>query len=101
MPTCQPGRITPKVDRVVAESKGFTVIWMRISERIRSCNLHHKLSDSLDYSQLRGSASFSTVDSYKLLALTDVADYSSVFYDYLALRRQIVFYIALTMKAVS
>lgn len=88
-----------KVDQVVAESKellDYLDANLR-EEQILYVNLHHRVSDSLDYSQFKRIRQFPpTVDSYKLLALTDalITDYSSVFYDYLALRRQIVLYCA-------
>lgn len=88
-----------KVDQVVAESKellDYLDANLR-EDQILYVNLHHRVSDSLDYSQFKRICQFPpTVDSYKLLALTDalITDYSSVFYDYLALRRQIVLYCA-------
>jgi CDP-glycerol glycerophosphotransferase len=88
-----------KVDQVVAESKELLdYLDANLREnQILYVNLHHRVSDSLDYSQFKRIRQFPpTVDSYKLLALTDalITDYSSVFYDYLALRRQIVLYCA-------
>lgn len=56
-------------------------------------NLHHKVSDVLDYSSYRHIRKFPAfIDTYQLLAATDalITDYSSVFYDYLATRKQIV-----------
>lgn len=88
-----------KVNQVVAESKellDYLDANLR-EDQILYVNLHHRVSDSLDYSQFKRIRQFPpTVDSYKLLALTDalITDYSSVFYDYLALRRQIVLYCA-------
>ena len=88
-----------KVDQVVAESKellDYLDANLR-EDQILYVNLHHRVSDSLDYSQFKRIRQFPpTGDSYKLLALTDalITDYSSVFYDYLALRRQIVLYCA-------
>lgn len=88
-----------KVDQVVAESKellDYLDANLR-EDQILYVNLHHRVSDSLDYSQFKRIRQFPpTVDSYKLLALTDalITDYSSVFYDYLALRRQVVLYCA-------
>lgn len=58
-------------------------------------NLHHKLNDGIDYSVYRHIRKFPAgVDSYRLLAHTDalISDYSSVFFDYLALRRQIILF---------
>lgn len=88
-----------KVEQVVAESKELLDY---LDENLRDdqilyVNLHHRVSDSLDYSVFKHIKQFPpTVDSYKLLALTDalITDYSSVFYDYLALRKQIVLYCA-------
>lgn len=60
-------------------------------------NLHHRVSDSIDYSGFAHIKKFPpTVDSYKLLAETEalISDYSSVFFDYLALRKQIILYVA-------
>ena len=87
------------VVQVVAESKellDYLDANLR-EDQILYVNLHHRVSDSLDYSQFKRIRQFPpTVDSYKLLALTDalITDYSSVFYDYLALRRQIGLYCA-------
>ena len=56
-------------------------------------NLHHKISDSLDYKYFKHIRQFPPlIDSYELLAATDalITDYSSVFYDYLASRKQII-----------
>ena len=86
-----------EVEQVVAESKELLDY---LDENLRDdqilyVNLHHKVSDSLDYSVYKRIKKFPpTVDSYQLLALTDalLTDYSSVFYDYLALRRQIILY---------
>lgn len=86
-----------EVEQVVAESKellDYLDANLR-DDQILYVNLHHKVSDSLDYSIYKRIKKFPpTVDSYQLLALTDalLTDYSSVFYDYLALRRQIILY---------
>lgn len=86
-----------EVEQVVAESKellDYLDANLR-DDQILYVNLHHKVSDSLDYSVYKRIKKFPpTVDSYQLLALTDalLTDYSSVFYDYLALRRQIILY---------
>jgi hypothetical protein len=66
-------------------------------DQILYVNLHHKVSDSLNYENFRKIKKFpANVDSYELLAATDalITDYSSVFYDYLVLRRQIILYCA-------
>lgn len=88
-----------KVEQVVEESRELLDY---LDENLRDdqilyVNLHHKVSDSLDYSVYKRIRQFpKTVDSYQLLALTDalITDYSSVFYDYLVLRRQIILYCA-------
>ena len=88
-----------KVEQVVAEAKELLDY---LDENLRDdqilyVNLHHKVSDSLDYNVYKRIRQFpKTVDSYQLLALTDalITDYSSVFYDYLVLRRQIILYCA-------
>lgn len=63
-----------KVDQVVAESKellDYLDANLR-EDQILYVNLHHRVSDSLDYSQFKRIRQFPpTVDSYKLLALTD------------------------------
>lgn len=56
-------------------------------------NLHHKVNGVVDYSRYRHIRKFPAyMDTYRLLAATDalITDYSSVFFDYLVLRRQIV-----------
>jgi hypothetical protein len=87
------------VDAVVAESEELlTYLDENLAEdQILYVNLHHKVSDSLDYSRFRKIRRFpADVDSYELLAATEalITDYSSVFYDYLVLRRQIILYCA-------
>lgn len=85
------------VEQVIDESKellDYLDANLR-DDQILYVNLHHKVSDSLDYSVYKRIKKFPpTVDSYQLLALTDalLTDYSSVFYDYLVLRRQIILY---------
>jgi CDP-glycerol glycerophosphotransferase (TagB/SpsB family) len=87
------------VEEVVAES-GELLEYLDeklADDQILYVNLHHKVSDSLDYSKFRKIKKFpADVDSYELLATTDalITDYSSVFYDYLVLRRQIILYCA-------
>jgi CDP-glycerol glycerophosphotransferase (TagB/SpsB family) len=64
-------------------------------DKILYVNLHHKVNDSVDYSVFKHIKKFpSNVDSYKILALTEalISDYSSVFFDYLALGKQIILY---------
>lgn len=88
-----------KVEQVVAESKellDYLDANLR-DDQILYVNLHHKVSDSIDYSTYTHIRQFpALVDSYQLLALTDalITDYSSVFYDYLVLRKQIILYCA-------
>ena len=88
-----------KVDQVVDESKellDYLDANLR-EDQILYVNLHHKVSDSLDYSGFKHIRKFPPlVDSYTLLAASDalITDYSSVFYDYLALQKQIVLYCA-------
>lgn len=85
-------------DQAVEETQAFLNY---LDENLREdqllyVNLHHKLNASIDYSAYRRIRPFPpTVDSYKLLAETEalISDYSSVFFDYLALRRQIILYI--------
>lgn len=58
-------------------------------------NLHHKVSDSIDYSGYKRIKKFPpNIDSYRLLSVTEalITDYSSVFFDYLALRKQIILF---------
>lgn len=59
-------------------------------------NLHHRVSAAMDYTQFRHIRQFPPlVDSYTLLAATEalITDYSSVFFDYLALGRQIILHV--------
>lgn len=58
-------------------------------------NLHHKVGNSIDYSKYQHIRPFpASVDSYELLSVTEglITDYSSIFFDYLATRKQIVLY---------
>jgi CDP-glycerol glycerophosphotransferase (TagB/SpsB family) len=87
------------VEKVVAESRDLLKYLDEnlADDQILYVNLHHKVSDSLDYGEFRKIRRFpADVDSYELLAATDalITDYSSVFYDYLALRRQVILYCA-------
>lgn len=64
-------------------------------DQILYVNLHHKVSDSLDYSIYRHIKQFpSDIDSYRIQAASDalITDYSSVFYDYSASGKNIVLY---------
>ena len=59
-------------------------------------NLHHKIGASLNYADFTHIKQFPPlVDSYELLTATDalISDYSSVFFDYLALRKQIILHV--------
>ena len=59
-------------------------------------NLHHQVNDGIDYSKYRRIRKFPPlIDTYELLAATDglISDYSSVFFDYLALRKHIILYV--------
>ncbi len=65
-------------------------------DQILYVNLHHKMELAVDYTLYEKILPFpSDMDSYLLLAASDalITDYSSVMFDYLALRRQIVLYI--------
>lgn len=86
-------------EQVVSEAKELLLyLDAHLDEQqILYVNLHHKVSDSLDYSGFKRIKKFPpAVDSYALLAASEalITDYSSVFYDYLALRRQIILYCA-------
>jgi CDP-glycerol glycerophosphotransferase (TagB/SpsB family) len=88
-----------EVDAVIAEARELLEYLDAhlADDQILYVNLHHKVSDSLDYSAFRKIKKFPPdVDNYELLACTEalITDYSSVFYDYLALRRQVVLYCA-------
>lgn len=88
-----------KVEQVVAQAKELLdYLEKNLSDRqILYVNLHHRVNDSLDYSVYKRVKKFpSDIDSYRLLAASDalITDYSSVFFDYLALRKQIVLYIS-------
>ncbi|MBP3233805.1 MAG: CDP-glycerol glycerophosphotransferase family protein [Eubacterium sp.] len=65
-------------------------------EQILYVNLHHHVSEGLDCSSFRHIHTFPPlIDSYELLTATDalISDYSSVFFDYLVLGKQIILYI--------
>ena len=85
------------LEQVIAESKELLDYLDEnlADDQIMYVNLHHKVSDVIDYSVFKKIKKFpATVDSYALLAATDalLTDYSSVFYDYLAMRKHIVLY---------
>ncbi|MCD7956830.1 MAG: CDP-glycerol glycerophosphotransferase family protein [Lachnospiraceae bacterium] len=65
-------------------------------EQILYVNLHHKINGSINYDSYKRIRPFPPdVDSYQIMAASDalISDYSSVFFDYLALRKQIVLYV--------
>lgn len=62
-------------------------------DQILYVNLHHHVSSLLDCSGYKHIKYFPPlIDSYELLTVTEalISDYSSVFFDYLALRKQII-----------
>ncbi|SDB34401.1 CDP-glycerol glycerophosphotransferase family protein [Eubacterium oxidoreducens] len=84
-----------KEEKVVAESKELLdyIDANLPSDCILYVNLHHKVSDFIDYDSYTRVKKFPpNVDSYALLAATQalITDYSSVFYDYLATRKHII-----------
>jgi CDP-glycerol glycerophosphotransferase (TagB/SpsB family) len=88
-----------EADEVVAEAAELLAYLDEnlADDQILYVNLHHKVNASLDYSSFRRIRRFpQDVDTYELLAASDalITDYSSVFYDYLVLRRQIILYCA-------
>ncbi|SNU08559.1 CDP-Glycerol:Poly(glycerophosphate) glycerophosphotransferase [Lachnospiraceae bacterium] len=65
-------------------------------DQILYVNLHHHISQGLDCSEFKHIHTFPPlIDSYELLTATDalISDYSSVFFDYLVLGKQIILYI--------
>lgn len=59
-------------------------------------NLHHHIKEGIDYSKYKHIQAFPPlIDSYKMLAATDtlISDYSSVFFDFLVTRKQIILFI--------
>lgn len=86
-------------EEVVAETRELLEYLDTVlqEDQILYCNLHHKVSDVIDYRQFVHIRQFpADVDSYALLAATEalITDYSSVFFDYLATRKQIILYCA-------
>lgn len=66
------------------------------SDQILYVNLHHHVGAALDDSGFEHIRKFPPlIDSYELLTVTDalISDYSSVFFDYLILRKQIILHI--------
>ncbi|MBR1749313.1 MAG: CDP-glycerol glycerophosphotransferase family protein [Ruminococcus sp.] len=85
-------------ERVVEESRELLdFLDDNLSDKqILYVNLHHKLSDVIDYSKFRHIKKFPPlVDSYALMAVSDalITDYSSVFFDYLTLGKQIILHV--------
>lgn len=65
-------------------------------DQILYVNLHHKIKEGLNCDKYRHIRNFPPlIDSYSLLAVTEalISDYSSVFFDYLVLQKQIILYI--------
>ena len=65
-------------------------------DQILYVNLHHKVDDLMNYTLYRHIKKFPAfLDSYELLSVADalISDYSSVFFDYLATRKQIILHI--------
>ena len=65
-------------------------------DQILYVNLHHHIKEGLDCDKYKHIKLFPPlIDSYSLLAATDalISDYSSVFFDYLVLQKQIILYI--------
>lgn len=65
-------------------------------KQIMYVNLHHRVSDVIDYEKYKHIKQFPPlVDSYALMAVSDalVTDFSSVFFDYLTLGKQIVLHV--------
>ncbi|MCR4691760.1 MAG: CDP-glycerol glycerophosphotransferase family protein [Lachnospiraceae bacterium] len=86
-----------ELDAMVEQTKRFLTVMDEGLEEdaILYVNLHHKVSDILDYSVYKHIRKFpGDMDSYQLLAYTDalITDYSSVFFDYLATKKQIILY---------
>lgn len=65
-------------------------------DQILFVNLHHRLSDVIDYEKFTHIKKFPPlVDSYALMAVSDalITDYSSVFFDYLTLGKQLILHV--------
>lgn len=65
-------------------------------DQILYVNLHHRLSDVIDYDKFKRIKKFPPlVDSYALMAVSDalITDFSSVFFDYLTLGKQIILHV--------
>ena len=86
-----------KEAQVVAETKELLDYLDSVlrDDQILYSNLHHKVNDVIDYSEFKHIKRFPMdIDTYELLAATEalITDYSSVFFDYLATRKQIILY---------
>ena len=65
-------------------------------DQILFVNLHHRLSDVIDYEKFTHIKKFPPlIDSYALMAVSDalITDYSSVFFDYLTLGKQLILHV--------
>lgn len=65
-------------------------------DQILFVNLHHRLSDVIDYEKFTHIKKFPPlVDSYALMAVSDalITDYSSVLFDYLTLGKQLILHV--------
>ncbi len=95
MPTFR-GYLSDK-ETVERETALLNALDQRLQEdQILYVNLHHHIGAALDCDAFAHIRKFPPlVDSYELLSVTDalISDYSSVFFDYLALRKQIILYI--------
>ncbi len=84
-------------DTIKREKEFLEFLDKNMSEdQILYVNLHHHISAGLDCSEFRHIHTFPPlIDSYELLTATDalISDYSSVFFDYLVLGKQIILYI--------
>ncbi|MCR5066710.1 MAG: CDP-glycerol glycerophosphotransferase family protein, partial [Erysipelotrichaceae bacterium] len=83
-------------DSVDRERKLLEYLDARLTDgQILLVNLHHRIGKALDCSSFRHIRNFPPlIDSYELLTATDalITDYSSVFFDYLVLGKQIILY---------
>ena len=84
-------------DTVAREVEFLTFLDERLrDDQILYVNLHHHVKEGLDCSVFKHIQTFPPlIDSYELLTCTEalISDYSSVFFDYLILGKQIILYI--------